>query len=256
MIKLNIKKILNSFNLEINLEVNNQDFIAISGKSGSGKTTLLRVVAGLERADGEVIVNSAIWQNKSFFLPPQKREIGFVFQDYALFENMSVLENLLFANKDINLAKHLLNIVELYKLKDIKPNSLSGGQKQRVALARALMRRPKLLLLDEPLSALDLDIRAKLQDEIKALTKEFKTTTFLVTHSPNEIYKLANKVIYIEKGKITKSIDLEKNLDAKEHISAQVVKIENNWAFVLVAQDIIKIKNQNYKKGEVIKIRI
>jgi len=107
-------------------------------------------------------------------LAPQKRNIGFLFQDYALFENMNVFKNLLFANNDENLANKLLEICELKSLKNAKIGELSGGQKQRVALARAVMRKPEILLLDEPLSALDNAMREKLQDYLLALHDEFK----------------------------------------------------------------------------------
>jgi len=135
-------------------------------------------------------------------LAPQKREIGFVFQDYALFPNMSVKENLLFVKKDKELAKHLLNLTELTQLKNRLPNSLSGGQKQRVSLCRALMNRPKLLLMDEPLSALDPIMRTKLQNEILLLHKEFNITTIMVSHDPSEIYHLASRVVVLKLGKV------------------------------------------------------
>jgi molybdate transport system ATP-binding protein len=116
--------------------------------------------------------------------------------------NMSVIDNLLYVSKDIKLAKHLLDITELSELKNRAPNTLSGGQKQRVALCRAMMRRPKLLLMDEPLSALDPSMRSKLQNEILTLHKEFHTTTIMVSHDPSEIYRLASRVIVLENGNI------------------------------------------------------
>jgi molybdate transport system ATP-binding protein len=132
----------------------------------------------------------------------QKREIGFVFQDYALFENMTVEKNLLFVNNNKKLAKHLLELTELESLKNRYPNRLSGGQKQRVSICRALMKKPKILLLDEPLSALDANMRTKLQNELLTLHKEFKTTTIMVSHDPSEIYRLASRVIVMENAKI------------------------------------------------------
>ncbi|QOY52328.1 sulfate/molybdate ABC transporter ATP-binding protein [Candidatus Sulfurimonas baltica] len=206
MIKININKNLHGSQadmlLDVNLEIKSGDFIALSGKSGSGKTTLLRILAGLETASGNLHVDDRVWLSESFNLAVQKREIGFVFQDYALFENMSVLENLLYVQKDKKLAQHLLHVTELSELKNRAPSTLSGGQKQRVALCRAMMKRPKLLLLDEPLSALDSTMRTKLQNEILALHKEFKTTTIMVSHDPSEIYRLASRVIVLEHGKI------------------------------------------------------
>ena len=189
-------------NLDVALTIKEGEFLALSGKSGSGKTTLLRILAGLESAKGEISVNDEVWLNATSSLKVQKRHIGFVFQEHALFENMSVLENLLFAADDKELAKHLLDITELTALKKRLPNSLSGGQKQRVSLCRAMMRRPQLLLLDEPLSALDPLMRQKLQEEILTLHREFKTTTIMVSHDPNEIYKLASRVVVLENGKI------------------------------------------------------
>jgi len=190
--------------LDIDLEINEGEFIALSGPSGSGKTTLLRILAGLEKSQGEIIIGDKIWQRDKIFLPPQKRKIGFVFQDYALFPNMSIEQNLLFVNRDKELAKQLLKVTELYELRKQLPNRLSGGQKQRVSLCRAMMNRPKLLLMDEPLSALDTAMRTKLQNEILTLHKKFQTTTIMVSHDPSEIYHLSSRVILLQNGKIVK----------------------------------------------------
>ncbi len=209
MINIDISKDLQgskgAMTLDINLEIQEGDFLAIAGESGSGKTTLLRILAGLERAKGTIKVGDTIWQDKKNFLPPQKREIGFVFQDYALFPNMTVLENLLYVQKDTKLAQELLSITKLSSLKKRLPHTLSGGQKQRVSLCRAMMRRPKILLMDEPLSALDPAMRTTLQHEIHSLHKTFNTTTIMVSHDPSEIYTLANKVIVLDLGKIINS---------------------------------------------------
>ena len=206
MIKIDINKKLHGANgemdLDFNLEIKKGDFIALAGESGSGKTTLLRILAGLEDANGTIQVGDAIWLDSAKSLPSQKRKIGFVFQDYALFPNMTVLQNLLFVQKDKALAKHLLEITELSALRDRVPNTLSGGQKQRVSLCRAMMNKPKLLLMDEPLSALDPSMRTKLQNEILTLHKEFDTTTIMVSHDPSEIYRLASRVVVLNLGKI------------------------------------------------------
>lgn len=208
MITININKKLHgsheNMNLHVNLKIEDGEFLALSGKSGSGKTTLLRILAGLENADGKITVDEKEWLNANSSLRVQERHIGFVFQEHALFENMSVLQNLLFVQKDQELAEHLLEITELSAFKKRFASSLSGGQKQRVSLCRAMMRRPKILLLDEPLSALDPLMRQKLQEEILQLHKEFQTTTIMVSHDPSEIYKLASRVIELEHGKIIK----------------------------------------------------
>lgn len=206
MIKIDISKKLHGsngeMNLNINLEIKQGEFLALAGLSGSGKTTLLRILAGLESANGTINIDNNLWLNDKFCLPSQKREIGFVFQDYALFPNFSVLDNLLYVNKDKELANYLLKVTELEELKNRFPLTLSGGQKQRVSLCRALMNRPKILLMDEPLSALDSNMRTKLQNEILTLHKEFNTTTIMVSHDPSEIYRLANRIVVLNYGQI------------------------------------------------------
>ena len=206
MINIDIKKELHGsngkMNLDVNLEIKDGEFLALAGLSGSGKTTLLRILAGLEEANGTINIDNNFWLNDKFCLPSQKREIGFVFQDYALFPNFSVIDNLLYVKKDKDLANHLLKITELEELKNRMPQTLSGGQKQRVSLCRALMNRPKLLLMDEPLSALDPQMRTKLQNEILTLHKEFNTTTIMVSHDPSEIYRLANRIVVLNHGQI------------------------------------------------------
>jgi molybdate transport system ATP-binding protein len=188
--------------LEVALEIEKGAFVALAGPSGSGKTTLLRILAGLEEAQGRIEVEGETWLEGKRSLAPRHRGIGFVFQDYALFENMSVEENLLFVRKDLELAEELLEMTGLTELRRRLPGTLSGGQKQRVALCRALMNRPKLLLMDEPLSALDPQMRAKLQDDILTLHKAFGTTTLMVSHDPSEIYRLAGRVVVLEHGGI------------------------------------------------------
>ena len=254
MISLNIKKELHGsngvMNLDINLSLQNGEFVALSGVSGSGKTTLLRVLAGLEEAFGEIIVDGEIWLNEKIKKPIQKRDIGFVFQDYALFPNLSVIDNLLYVKKDKDLAKQLLSLTDLYELKNRYPNSLSGGQKQRVSLCRALMKRPKILLMDEPLSALDPHMRLKLQDEILTLHKEFKTTTIMVSHDPSEMYKLASRVLVLKDGKIIddglpKDILLKTQGSQKfsfEGVLLDIIKVDViNIAIVAIGQQIVEV---------------
>ena len=254
MISLNIKKELHGsngvMNLDINLSLQNGEFVALSGVSGSGKTTLLRVLAGLEEAFGEIIADGEIWLNEKIKKPIQKRDIGFVFQDYALFPNLSVIDNLLYVKKDKDLAKQLLNLTDLYELKNRYPNSLSGGQKQRVSLCRALMKRPKILLMDEPLSALDPHMRLKLQDEILTLHKEFKTTTIMVSHDPSEMYKLASRVLVLKDGKIIddglpKDILLKTQGSQKFSFEGElldIIKVDViNIAIVAIGQQIVEV---------------
>lgn len=205
---LQLKDSQRSFHLEVDLQLYPRELLALTGPSGSGKTTILRILAGLEkRAKGHLTVQGELWQDSAqgFFLAPQQRSIGVVFQDYALFPNMSVLQNLQFAlpkTENQTLIEELLEVMDLQELKKAYPRELSGGQQQRVALARALVRRPKLLLLDEPLSALDTQMREHLQTFIRLLHERYALTTLLISHHPEEIQRLADRVIVMEKGKI------------------------------------------------------
>lgn len=272
MIYMNIKKELlgsqGHMDLELDLHIKKGDFIAISGESGSGKTTLLRILAGLEKSKGNISVDGQTWLDKQYCLSPQKREIGFVFQDYALFDNMSIIQNLLFVKKDFELAQKLLEITKLESLKDRHVSNLSGGQKQRVSLCRALMKKPKILLLDEPLSALDPQIRASLQNEILTLHKMFNITTILISHDPSEIYKLCNKMVILNQGKIIaqglpKDILLKTQGSQKFSFQGELLDIKKvdviNIAILAIGQQIVEVvisneEAKNLKLGQILNV--
>ncbi|QOG12417.1 ABC transporter ATP-binding protein [Arcobacter sp. FWKO B] len=260
MTHLNIQKELlgsdGAIYLDIDKEIENSKLTVLFGKSGAGKSTILKIIAGLVEPDsGEIVINGKTWYSKAkgINLPPQKRAVGFVFQDYALFPNMSVRQNLVYAleaKSRIHKVDEILELMELTKLSDLKPETLSGGQKQRVALARALVREPEILLLDEPLSALDFAMRTKLQDELLRLQKLLGITTLLVSHDKSEVFKLAHSVIDLQMGKIVKSgTPMElfggENISGKFKFSGEIVDISKSdivyVVSVLVGQNIIKI---------------
>jgi len=205
----------------------------------------MRMIAGLEKPDsGSIEVDGEIWfdSSKKINLTPQKRSIGFVFQDYALFPTMSVRENLLFAADNTQQRSDvdkLIQLVELSQLRDRLPSSLSGGQKQRVALARALVRRPKILLLDEPLSALDPVMRQKLQDELSLIHEQLGVTTLLVSHDIAETVKLSDRLAQVEAGHIKRLCSpmeffSPKSLSGKLSLIGEVLKIEEDFPIVIV----------------------
>jgi len=223
MLAIDIHKALHGsqgeMSLNVKLDIKQGEFVVLMGESGSGKTTLLRILAGLEKAEGTMVVEGNTWNN----VAPQKRQIGFVFQDYALFENMSVEENLLFVNQDKAVAQKLLTLTELTGLASRNVKSLSGGQKQRVSLCRAMMNKPRLLLMDEPLSALDVKMRELLQHEIVKLHKAFGTTTIMVSHDAESAYALADRVIVLELGKVVKDGSKDEVLKKSTRVSYSLV---------------------------------
>jgi len=242
MLNIDIQKQLHGssglMDLVVNLDIKQGEFVALMGESGSGKTTLLRIISGLETSQGTVIVNDKSWEGIS----PQKREIGFVFQDYALFDNMSVEENLLFVSDDKVLANELLEMTALTALKNRNVTGLSGGQKQRVALCRAMMKKPKLLLMDEPLSALDTALRTKLTHDIKALHLRFGTTTIMVSHDVPAVFALASRVLVLEQGKVVKDGTVAETLLVDNTmLTAEVLSIENGRATVSIMDRLMEV---------------
>ncbi len=239
-IELSIKKKLftatGEFPLKADLQIGKGELVAFFGPSGVGKTTMLRIIAGLTDADeGFVKVGGQVWFNKSdgTNLPARKRKVGFVFQHYALFPNMTVRENLKFAQGKAD-KKHVDELLEIFGLTNLqhrRPGMLSGGQNQRVALARALARKPDILLLDEPLSALDVEMRSSLQDEILHVHKLWGITTILVSHDLPEVFKLCNRVMTFRDGYITDDgnpydVFAKSKLSGKLQLVAEVLKVE------------------------------
>ncbi len=249
MIRVALQKSLmgteGNIDLQFQIQMQEQTILAIMGPSGVGKTSILKMLAGLLHPDdGHIMVGDRQWFSKEqrIFLSPQQRSVGFVFQDYSLFPNMSVRQNLEYAlqnQHERSIVDEVLQLMNMEKLQQQKPGSLSGGQQQRVALARAIVRRPRLLLLDEPFAALDRRMREKLQDDLLHLHQRYGSTTVLVSHDAGEVARMADEVIYMEQGRAIRQGSPAKVLPVmqKGEISGQVVEIDQaSQTFVLYAR--------------------
>ena len=263
MISCTLEKVLNAaggeMKLHLELSLGKGELVTLYGESGAGKTSTLRMLAGLLTPDrGRIVVEGRTWfdSDEKINLRPQERNLGFFFQDYALFPHMTVRENLVYGAKsreDKSLVSHLIEMVALGDLQDQKPDTLSGGQKQRVALARALVGKPDLLLLDEPLSALDARIRTKLQDDILAVHREFGLTTLLISHDLGEIHKLSDRVVELEQGRVRRQgspeeLFLRDRISGKFRFTGQVLNIEASGVVhivtVLIQNQLVKVVAQ------------
>ncbi|MEG0276918.1 MAG: ABC transporter ATP-binding protein [Coprobacillus sp.] len=204
----NIEKSFDGVNIlnNVSLDIPNGEIVSILGPSGSGKTTLLNLILGITDVDqGKIIFNDEDITHVTM----EKRGFNIVFQDYALFPNLTAHENITYGLKNKpHISTHeevneLIHLLGLEKHLDKRIDQLSGGQKQRVALARTLVMKPKILLLDEPLSALDGVIKESIKERIKLIAKEYNLTTIIVTHDPEEALTLSDRVLIINEGKIS-----------------------------------------------------
>ncbi|MBM0636752.1 sulfate/molybdate ABC transporter ATP-binding protein [Campylobacter sp. VicNov18] len=273
MIKININHPITTtqgvLDLEFNKEIQSEKITALFGENGSGKTTLLKIIAGIIKPKfGYIEVDNELWfdSSKKMNLALQKRKIGFVFQDYALFPNMNVKDNIAYAANSKKKVQELLALMKLEKLAKSYPKNLSGGQAQRVALARALARDPKILLLDEPLNALDFKMHSYLQDELSKILHHFKITTLLVSHNLAEIYNLSHRILELKNGKIIKDTSkhqffIKSDINTQLHLNAILLEIKQSDILViftlLINQDIVKItlsKQEFAQKYQDIKI--
>tara|TARA_B100000073_G_scaffold19589_1_gene15583 strand:+ start:511 stop:1182 length:672 start_codon:yes stop_codon:yes gene_type:complete len=209
----NIKLSFDNKDLEImilrnlSLTVKEGDFVAITGASGSGKTSLLRTICGLENPkEGEIILDHSIMFNKEISVPTEKRNIGLVIQEKVLFPHMNTRQNIEFGiskrNDKNELSNEIMEKLKIQKLSEKYPYQLSGGESQRVAIARSIVMKPKLLLLDEPFSGLDTELKTKIYPEIKSILDENKITCLMVTHDLTEVKALADKLFNLESGKL------------------------------------------------------
>ena len=207
MLKINVKKTLGALSLNLNIEIPARGVTAIFGRSGAGKSSLINLVAGLVTPQsGTITLNDNVLfdSEQKINLPPEKRHIGYVFQEHRLFPHYTVEKNLKYGCKRFN-SSYFLQIVELLGIQNLLerfPLSLSGGEKQRVAIGRALLSNPDILLMDEPLSALDLRRKQELLNYLDQLSSQIEIPILYVTHSLDEIIRLADQVILIEQGQI------------------------------------------------------
>ena len=229
---------------DINLNIEEGEIVSILGPSGCGKTTLLNLILGLTGADeGEIIFNGEVITD----MPMEQRGFNIVFQDYALFPNLNVYRNITYGlknNPKISTPQEVEELIDLLGLREHlhkKIEQLSGGQKQRVALARTMVMKPRILLLDEPLSALDGVIKESIKDKIRQIARDYHLTTIIVTHDPEEALTLSDKVLIVNQGRISQYgrpeaiIETPENDFVKEFILNQLV-IKRNHIFTLFKQ--------------------
>ena len=245
----NIKKSYDGVTVlkNIDLTISDGEIVSILGPSGCGKTTLLNLILGLTDADsGKIIFDGQDITN----VPMEKRGFNIVFQDYALFPNLNVMQNITYGSKNtpnISTQEEINELIELLGLKphlNKKIDQLSSGQKQRVALARTMVMKPKILLLDEPLSALDGVIKESIKEKIKQIARDYHLTTIIVTHDPEEALTLSDKVLIVNDGSISQYgapeeiITTPQNAFIKEFILNQL-EIKRNNIFALFHQEIM-----------------
>ena len=230
-----IKKCLPDFDLEVSFDCRDGELNVLIGPSGAGKTTLIRIIAGLEKADeGYIDYNGETWLDtrQGIRLPAQKRHVGYVFQEYTLFPHLTVYGNVAFAAVDKQEVPTLLRLFGIWHIRNSMPQKISGGERQRCAICQNLARHPRVLLLDEPFSALDVGIRHTLREELKNAKQDLDLPIIHVTHDLSEALYLGNKILPIVRGKVVEEW-LERHVD-------EVIKNEiltNQWA-----QDLIKRK--------------
>jgi molybdate transport system ATP-binding protein len=240
------------FQLHVDLNLPSQGVTCLFGPSGSGKTTVLRCMAGLTRTkQGKLVVNGEIWQDATHWLPTYKRPLGYVFQEASLFPHLSVLNNLKFGltrtdkAQAINLES-IISLLGIGHLLDRKPNYLSGGESSRVGIARALASNPRILLLDEPLAALDYQRKQEIMPYLERLRDELAIPMIYVSHAPDEVARLADYLVVLNAGKVVSSGALSSQLTNIEHpltlgadistvLEGNIAEIDTQWHLARVA---------------------
>ena len=263
------------FALDVDLELPGRGVTALFGVSGSGKTTLLRCIAGLERApQGRLVVDGDIWQSDQQWLPTHKRPLGYVFQEASLFSHLSVQDNLHYGLRRSRRSSHssldqAIELLGIGHLLNRNPDLLSGGERQRVAIARALAVSPRLLLMDEPLAALDLQRKREIFPYLERLHRELDMPVLYVTHSPEELTRLADHLVVMENGRAIASGNLAETLsrldlpiqlgeDAGVIIEATIGAVDSQWHLARVdfAGGSLWAKDQGLAVGTSVRVRV
>lgn len=263
------------FKMQASFEIPSKGILGIFGHSGSGKTTLLRCLAGLEKkAKGQIIFNDQIWLKKSKSLSPQLRNIGYIFQDSRLFPHLTVLQNLEYGMKRStpmsNASKQsLLQLLNISHLLERMPDFLSGGEKQRVAIARALLKKPQLLLMDEPMASLDEMHKSEILPYLERIHERLSIPIVYVSHSIEEVSRLCDEIVILESGKVIFNSDIANALSSVDSplvktknavvvLNAQVSNVDVEFGLSTVCTEsgtLIQVKG-TYRKGKTLRLRV
>ncbi|AKR57065.1 Molybdenum transport ATP-binding protein ModC [Devosia sp. H5989] len=264
---------LGAFRLDVAFDAPLDGVTALFGPSGSGKTTVLRAIAGLEHLKGRCALGRHVWQDALHFVPVHKRGIGYVFQEPSLFPHLSVRANLLYGNRRARGARAItfdavVELLKIWKLLDRAPERLSGGERQRVSLGRALLSQPRLLLLDEPMSALDRGAKEEILPYFEALHTALGLPMILVSHDIAEVERLASHMLLMSNGKITASgplnvlltrpdLPFHQNRDAAAVLTARVVGQESDGLAALdIAGQRLLVAGEAGAPGDAVRVRI
>ena len=277
MIEVRFKLAYPGFALDIDLALPGQGITALFGHSGSGKTTVLRAIAGLERVpDGRLVIDGEVWQDQGVFLPTHRRPLGYVFQEASLFPHLSVRANLEYGRRRSAGAgagdaafDHIVALLGIGMLLDRRPERLSGGERQRVAIARALLTRPRLLLMDEPLAALDQGRKEEILPYLEQLHAELAIPLLYVSHAPDEVARLADHLVVLEAGRVLGAGPLTETLarldlpirlgeDAGVVLDAVVAERDREWhlARVEFPGGSLWVRDQGHPLGQRVRVRI
>jgi molybdate transport system ATP-binding protein len=261
--------------LDVNLDLPARGVTALFGHSGSGKTTLLRCIAGLERAPrGRLVVNDVVWQDDVHWLPTHQRPLGYVFQEASLFSHLSVMGNLRYGLRRIAGASHAsldqaIELLGIAHLLERRPDQLSGGERQRVGMARALALSPRLLLMDEPLAALDLKRKQEILPYLERLHAQLDIPVLYVSHAPDEVARLADHIVVLEAGRVVAAGPLQETLanvdlpihlgeDAGVVLKATVAERDAAWhlARVEFPGGSLWVRDGGQQLGQAVRVRI